>query len=131
MEPSAEPSAAPAPGPDARPAAGPGTGPATGEAAVADNPAASRYELRVDGELAGFAAYRRRGGTMSITHTEIEPAFQGAHLATRLARFSLDDARQRGLTVLPYCPDTSAWIRKHPDYLDLVPAGRRADFGLA
>jgi predicted GNAT family acetyltransferase len=100
------------------------------EPAVTDNPAASRYELHVNGELAGFADYHLRGGTMSITHTEIEPAFQGAHLATHLARFSLDDARKRGLAVLPYCPYTNAWIKKHPEYTDLVPADRRADFGL-
>ena len=59
---------------------------------------------------------------MSLLHTEVEaPAFQGEHLATHLARFSLDDARQRGLAVLPFCPYTAAWIRKHPDYIDLVP----------
>ncbi len=98
---------------------------------VADNPAASRYELRVGGELAGFADYRRSGEVLSITHTQIEPAFQGAHLATRLVRFILDDARKRGLAVLPYCPYTTSWIKKHPEYTDLVPPGRRADFGLA
>lgn len=102
-----------------------------GEPTVADNPAASRYELHVNSVLAGFSDYRLRGNAMSITHTEVKPAFQGAHLATRLTRFSLDDARKRGLDVLPYCPYTSAWIRKHPDYIDLVPQDRRASFGLA
>lgn len=113
------------------PSAEPAASSAAGEPVVADNPAASRYELQVDGELAGFAEYRLSGNAMSITHTEIEPAFQGAHLATHLARFSLDDARKRGLDVLPYCPYTSAWIKKHPDYIDLVPQDRRASFGLA
>jgi hypothetical protein len=103
---------------------------AAGTPAAADNPAASRYELHVNGELAGFATYHLRGASISITHTEIEPAFQGEHLATHLARFALDDARERGLAVLPYCPYTSAWIRKHPEYADLVPADRRAEFGL-
>lgn len=97
---------------------------------VTDNPAASRYELHVNGELAGFADYRRKGDTISIIHTEVAPAFQGQHLATLLARLSLDDARQRGLAVLPYCPYTSAWIKKHPEYADLVPADHRAGFGL-
>jgi predicted GNAT family acetyltransferase len=104
---------------------------ATGAPAVADNPAASRYELHVNGDLAGFVDYRLRGEVISLVHTEVEPAFQGAHLATHLARFSLDDARKRGLAVLPYCPYINAWIKKHPDYTDLVPQDRRADFGLA
>ncbi len=122
---------------------------ATGAPAVAENPAASRYELLVEGKLAGFVAYRLRaasdaadaadaaderdagGQVMSLVHTEVEPAFQGQHLATQLARYSLDDARKRGLAVLPFCPYINSWIKKHPEYADLVPVGRRADFGLA
>jgi len=105
---------------------------ATDPVVVTDNPAASRYELHVGTELAGFVEYRLRAhdAVISLIHTEVEPAFQGAHLATRLARFSLDDARERGLAVLPYCPYISSWITKHPDYADLVPADQRAEFGL-
>jgi uncharacterized protein len=104
---------------------------ATGAAAVvADNPAASRYELHVDGELAGFVNYHLRGPVISLIHTEIDPRFQGAGLAAKLARFSLDDARKRQLEVLPFCPYIQSWLKKHPDYADLVPADRRAEFDL-
>lgn len=105
---------------------------AADESAIADNPTASRFELHVGQELAGFVEYKLRehDTVISLVHTEVEPAFQGAHLATRLARFSLDDARRRGLGVLPYCPYIASWIRKHPEYADLVPADRRAEFGL-
>ncbi len=98
--------------------------------AVTDNPAASRYELRVGGELAGIITYRLRDATISLQHTEIEPAFQGAHLAGHLTRFALDDARERGLVVLPFCPYVGSWIKKHPQYADLVPRDRRGGFGL-
>jgi uncharacterized protein len=98
--------------------------------AVTDNPAASRYELHAGGELAGIITYRLQGTTISLLHTEIEPAFQGAHLAGHLARFALDDARERGLAVLPFCPYVSSWIKRHPEYADLVPQDRRASFGL-
>ena len=103
---------------------------ADGTPAVTDNPAASRYELHVDGELAGIIQYRLRDSEISLLHTEIEPAFQGAHLATHLARYALDDARERGLAVLPFCPYVSSWIKKHPEYAELVPQDRRAGFGL-
>jgi predicted GNAT family acetyltransferase len=100
--------------------------------AVADNPAASRYELHVGTELAGFVTYQLsdHDTVINFLHTEVEPAFQGAHLATHLARYSLDDSRERGLAVLPFCPYIGSWIRKHPEYTDLVPQDRRADFGL-
>jgi predicted GNAT family acetyltransferase len=105
---------------------------ATDAPVVTDNRAASRYELHVGTELAGFVTYQldEEDQVIGLLHTEVEPAFKGAHLATELARFSLDDARRRGLAVLPYCPYITSWIRKHPDYADLVPPGRRGDFGL-
>jgi uncharacterized protein len=105
---------------------------ATDAPVVTDNPAASRYELHVGRELAGFVTYqlRKHDTVISLLHTEVEPAFQGAHLATHLARYSLDNARERGLSVLPFCPYIASWIKKHPDYADLVPQDRRAEFGL-
>lgn len=105
---------------------------ATDAPVVTDNPAASRYELHVGADLAGIVTYqlRKHDTVISLLHTEVEPAFQGAHLATHLARYSLDDARQRGLAVLPFCPYIASWIKRHLDYADLVPRDRRADFGL-
>jgi hypothetical protein len=99
---------------------------------VTDNSSGSRYELHIGTELAGFVEYelREHDTVISLVHTEIEPGFQGKGLATHLARYSLDDARKRGLAVLPFCPYINSWIKKHPDYTDLVPEGRRADFGL-
>lgn len=104
---------------------------ATDAPVVTDNPAASRYELHVGGELAGFVDYQLRDHdkVISLVHTQVEPAFQGDHLATHLARFSLDDARGRGLSVLPFCPYITSWIKKHPGYVELVPEDQRADFG--
>ncbi len=99
--------------------------------AVTDNPAKSRYEMHVNGELAGIVEYRLHGQVISLAHTEVEPKFQGAGLATNLARFALDDARTRRLEVLPFCPYISSWIKKHPDYTDLVPADRRDGFALS
>lgn len=105
---------------------------ATDAPVVTDNLAASRFELHVGSELAGFVTYQRGDddAVIAFLHTEVEPAFQGAHLATHLARFSLDDARKRGLAVLPFCPYIGSWIKKHPEYVDLVPQDRRAAFGL-
>ena len=103
----------------------------TAEAPVlTDNPAESRFELRLGGELAGSVSYRIRGQLIKLVHPEVDPAFQGAGLAGHLARASLDNARTRGLAVLPTCPYIRSWIKKHPEYTDLVPPERRAEFGL-
>ena len=64
---------------------------------VLDVPEHSRFEVRVDGELAGFAEYRRRPGLIAFTHTLIDPRFEGQGLASRLVQTALSDARAAGL----------------------------------
>jgi uncharacterized protein len=95
---------------------------------VVDNPAAGRFEVLVDGEVAGFAEYRRSDGATAFTHTVVDPAFEGRGLGSALARGALDATRRAGSPVLPYCPFIRSYIQRHPDYLDLVPDDRRAEF---
>lgn len=87
---------------------------------VTDAPDRSRYELDVDGEVAGFAAYRDGDGVRVFTHTEVAEAYEGRGLGGELARSALDDARRRGIAVVPRCPFIRAWIERHPAYADLV-----------
>ena len=97
---------------------------------IADNPARQRYEIRVDGEGAGFLRYRLEPGQISLDHTEIEARFEDRGLGSELVSFALDDARERGLAVLPFCPFVTAYIQRHREYAGLVPEDRRAEFEL-
>ena len=97
---------------------------------VTDNPDKARYEIVADGELAGFVQYHLRGDEIAFTHTETDDRFRGHGLGSRLVQASLDDARSRNLVVLPYCPFVNSWIASNPEYADLIPAGRREQFGL-
>jgi uncharacterized protein len=97
---------------------------------VADAPGRQRFEVTVDDELAGFLVYRSKKGLLALIHTEVEDRFEGRGLGGRLARFALDQARERGVAVLPFCPFVNAWIKRHPEYVDLVPSAYRADFDL-
>ena len=87
---------------------------------VRDNPDAGRYELFVSGKLAGLATYVLSDDTMTIPHTEVQPRFEGQGLGARLAKFALDDARRRGLRVVPRCPFIATYIERHSEYADLV-----------
>lgn len=97
---------------------------------VRDNPDEKRYEIHVDGELAGFIQYRSRPGLLAFIHTEIDDAFEGQGLGGRLVASALDDARTQGLAVLPFCPFVNDYVHRHPEYVDLVPAQHREAFGL-
>ncbi len=87
---------------------------------VVDDPERSRYVASVDGEPAGFSAYRLRGGDVVFTHTEVDPAFEGKGVGSTLVQAALDDVRRRGLGVIAMCPFVSAFIRRHPEYADLT-----------
>jgi predicted GNAT family acetyltransferase len=98
---------------------------------VLDVPEQSRFEIRIAGDLAGFAEYRRRPSLIAFTHTLIDPRFEGRGLAHQLVATALSDARSAGLAVLPFCPFVRSFIAGHSDeYLDLVPADMRGAFDL-
>jgi predicted GNAT family acetyltransferase len=94
---------------------------------VANNETAQRYEARVAGQLA-VITYQQLGDRIVFMHTEVPEALEGHGIAGKMARFALDDARARRLMVIPQCPFVAGYIRRHPEYADLVPPGDRARF---
>ena len=98
---------------------------------VRDNPDRQRYEAFLGEELAGFAEYRLREGRITFTHTEVDDAYEGEGVGSRLASEVLDAARKADLAVYPACPFIAEYIRRHRDqYLDLVPEQARAKYDL-
>lgn len=97
---------------------------------VNDQPDRTRYELTADGAAAGHVEYHLHRDLMALLHTEIDPAYSGQGLGSKLIRGALDDARQRSLRVQPFCTFVRGFIAKHPDYLDLVAAEDRERFAL-
>jgi predicted GNAT family acetyltransferase len=90
------------------------------EVAVLDRPERSRYEITVDGEVAGFVRYVRHPDRLDLVHTEMDPRFEGRGLAGRLVKGALGDVRAAGGRIVPSCPFVAGYLRKHPGYEDLV-----------
>jgi predicted GNAT family acetyltransferase len=87
---------------------------------IANVPSALRYELFVDGEMAGELTYRLSKGVITFLHTEIVDEYKGRGLGEHLAEYALEDARARGLIVRPECRFVRHYITEHPEYRDLV-----------
>ncbi|MET0903679.1 MAG: GNAT family N-acetyltransferase [Acidimicrobiales bacterium] len=87
---------------------------------VVHNPDQARYEIHVDGQVAGFTQYRATPEVVDFVHTEIDDAHEGQGLGGRLARGALDDVRAKGQKVIATCPFIKGWIAKHEDYQDLL-----------
>ncbi|MDX6307753.1 MAG: uncharacterized protein QOI06_799 [Nocardioidaceae bacterium] len=89
---------------------------------VTDLPDEQRFVVTVDGRRAGRLDYEVRGDVFVALHTEIDPAFEGQGLAGILVREVLDRVRDTGLRLRPVCPYVLRFLRKHPEYADLVTA---------
>jgi hypothetical protein len=86
---------------------------------VVHNEAASRFELRVLGQLC-IARYHLIDGVMWLTHTETPPSLRGRGLAAQVVRAALNHARAHGLKIRPACSYVRTYVRQHPEARDLV-----------
>lgn len=79
-----------------------------------------RYEIHVDGTLAGFTQALEDGDVVTFPHTVVFDEFEGQGLAGQLVTGALDDVRIRGKKIVAECPYVARFVEKHPDYADLV-----------
>lgn len=86
---------------------------------IIHNAPASRFEATADGHLC-VLDYQLDNDVMTITHTGVPPAVGGRGIAADLTRVALDTARQRHWRVRPLCSYAAVYVRRHPEYADLV-----------
>ena len=91
------------------------------EAEVQQNEAAQRFQATVAGTLC-VLEYRLHEGTLEIDHVGVPDAVSGRGIAAALTKAALDTARRAGWRVAPHCAYAAAWIKRHPEYADLIAA---------
>lgn len=81
-----------------------------------------RYEviLAEDGTLVSLLTYRLSKGWIALLHTEVQAGFEGQGMGSRTATLVFDDARARGLKVVPKCPFILRWLERHQEQHDLL-----------
>jgi predicted GNAT family acetyltransferase len=89
---------------------------------VVDNPKRSRFQIVIGGKLARLD-YLRDDQRLELTHTVVPKDIEGRGHGTALVRFALEQARREQLAVVPTCGFVRAFLRKHPEYADLVRDG--------
>ena len=93
--------------------------------AVADfttfrNVALHRYELHLCGKLAVHILFLDKPGHVELIHTETAEEFAGQGLANVLVHFALDDVVAAGKRIIPHCPFTARYLRKHEIYTQCI-----------
>ena len=97
--------------------------------AVTMNDQTHRFEAHLGDEVA-FAEYHLTRDSLVLPHTVVPDAFAGRGVASALAITALTYAREHGLKVKPICPFMAGYIRKHPEWHDLVHPDFRAELGI-
>lgn len=86
---------------------------------VVRNDAENRFEIH-EGDQIAELAYEVRGDDIALVHTEVPPSLEGDGYGSALAKAALDYARAQHLRVIPSCPFVAGYIRRHPEYAELV-----------
>ena len=85
-----------------------------------NNAADHRYEAHRGDALAGQIEYSPSANGVLMSHTKVMSDFEGQGVGSALARYALDSARADGQSVIPSCTFIAGYIRKHPEYMELV-----------
>lgn len=88
-----------------------------------DVPAERRFEqgFAAEGEIRTvWADYGVRGDERIILHVEADPGLRGTGAAGRFMQALAEHARAEALTLIPHCSYAVAWLKRHPEYEDVL-----------
>lgn len=78
------------------------------------------FAIGVEGKPVGLEAFADRDGQRVFYHTEIDEAFGGRGLGTVLIAEALAMTRGEGLRIVAVCPMVAGFLKKHPEFDDVV-----------
>lgn len=86
---------------------------------IAHQASIGRFETTVEG-LRCELDYQLDGQLMRITHTGVPRALEGRGIAAALVAQALGWARAQGHRVQPLCSYVQVYVRRHPEWQDLL-----------
>ncbi|MGQ0597495.1 GNAT family N-acetyltransferase [Aquabacterium sp.] len=86
---------------------------------IVHKPEIGRFEAIVDG-LRCEADYLLDGHIVRMTHTGVPAQLEGRGIAAALVKAALTWARAQGHQVAPICSYVRVYIKRHPEWQDLV-----------
>ncbi len=86
---------------------------------VAHREAVHRFEVEEAGYIA-YVEYVLFNGGINFTHTWVPKALEGRGIASVLVAYVLQYARDNGLKVVTGCSFIGSYIKRNPEYQDLL-----------
>lgn len=87
--------------------------------AIRHNQHQQRFEVELENLLC-VIDYQLNGKFLTLPHVGVPQPLEGRGIAGELTRTALDWARAENYRVIPVCPYVQAWLRRHPEYRDLI-----------
>lgn len=87
---------------------------------IRNNEQESQYETTVEGQTAYVAYEHEDRNRVVFTHTIVPDELSGRGIAKELVEHALSEARANGMRVVPQCSYVAAFIKRNPEYADLV-----------
>ena len=78
-----------------------------------------RFEIEQDGAVA-YLEYSLAGKVLELIHTEVPENMQGTGAGSSLLKSALQWAREHHVKVDVICPFATEYIKRHPEYSDLI-----------
>ena len=86
---------------------------------VTNNEKQLQFEIHAEGEIA-LLEYRFYKNDIALMHTAVPGRLSGKGIASVLAQHGLEWAKEHQKKVMIYCPFVAAYLKRHPEYNDLV-----------
>jgi hypothetical protein len=79
-----------------------------------------RFEIAVDGDVAGFAQFVDHEGHRIFFHTEVGEHYAGRGVASTLVAQALEATRREGMRIVAVCPYVKKYVNTHEDWASSV-----------
>ena len=89
---------------------------------LVDNAAEKRYEFHILDHVPRIE-YIKVPGKIFLTHTEVPKPLEGKGIGSAIIKAALEDIKKQDLVLVPLCPFVAGYIKKHPEWKDLVLKG--------
>ena len=86
---------------------------------VSNNEQQLQFEVHADGETA-VLQYRFHNGAIWLMHTEVPLKLEGKGIASALAHYSLEWAKENNIKAKVLCPFVTIYLKRHPEYNEIV-----------
>jgi predicted GNAT family acetyltransferase len=86
---------------------------------VINNKEQQRFEVHEEGETA-YLEYRFYKKDIALMHTFVPERIEGRGIASALAHYALEWSKENNFPVMVYCPYVGAYLKKHPQYNDII-----------